>query len=79
MKKLSLKKLNLAEEELLQREQLKTVFGGYGTWEDGKCTMEMSCTLMNGNKKKITCSSDEGDCSTGSNSISCDNKTYYCQ
>ncbi|MFD0798015.1 hypothetical protein ACFQZJ_11115 [Maribacter chungangensis] len=30
MKKLSLEKLNLRSDDLLQREQLKTVFGGYG-------------------------------------------------
>ncbi|WP_136468922.1 hypothetical protein [Flagellimonas onchidii] len=30
MKKLSLKKLNLSKDDLVQKEQLKTVFGGYG-------------------------------------------------
>ncbi|MFD0798011.1 hypothetical protein ACFQZJ_11095 [Maribacter chungangensis] len=29
MKKLSLEKLNLRSDDLLQQEQLKTVFGGY--------------------------------------------------
>ncbi len=32
MKKLSLKKLNLNAGDLLQREQLKAVFGGYETY-----------------------------------------------
>lgn len=30
MKKLNLKNLNLAQDDLLPREQLMTVFGGYG-------------------------------------------------
>lgn len=30
MKKLSLKNLNLNHDDLLQREQLKSIFGGYG-------------------------------------------------
>ncbi len=34
MKKLSLKSLKLGANDLLQREQLKTVFGGYS---DGPC------------------------------------------
>ncbi|UOY04904.1 hypothetical protein L0P88_13180 [Muricauda sp. SCSIO 64092] len=39
MKKLSLKRLDLNANDLLQREQLKTVFGGYG---GGAC--EISCS-----------------------------------
>ncbi|TGV03104.1 hypothetical protein [Flavivirga rizhaonensis] len=35
MKKLNLKKLKLNADNLLQRDQLKSVFGGYG---DGTCT-----------------------------------------
>ncbi|MFS4457135.1 hypothetical protein [Maribacter sp. 2304DJ31-5] len=38
MKKLSLKKLNLNTGDLLQKEQLKTVFGGFG----GYCGGELS-------------------------------------
>lgn len=34
MKKLNLKKLNLGADDLLQREQLKSVFGGYGGYGD---------------------------------------------
>lgn len=38
MKKLSLKNLTLGTEELLQREQLKTIFGGYENNSDyNKC------------------------------------------
>lgn len=45
MKKLSLKKLNLEVNDMLQRNELKSVFGGYGdtgyqccsAWGCGKC------------------------------------------
>ncbi len=42
MKKLSLKKLNLSTGDLLQREQLRTVFGGYGQCKEG--TIPCSCS-----------------------------------
>ncbi|MDO5969547.1 hypothetical protein Q4Q35_06990 [Flavivirga aquimarina] len=52
MKKLSLKKLKLGADDMLQRNQLKSVLGGYGlgenAWEecwsgDGSGNAEMHC------------------------------------
>ncbi|WP_422083625.1 hypothetical protein [Ulvibacterium sp.] len=36
MKKLSLKKMNLVEGKILEKEQQKTIFGGYGSG-DARC------------------------------------------
>ncbi|OQD42717.1 hypothetical protein BUL40_09355 [Croceivirga radicis] len=44
MKKLSLKKLNLGADELLQKEQLKTVFGGYGSGCFDDCKSDSDCS-----------------------------------
>ncbi len=47
MKKLSLKKLKLEASDLLQRNQLKSVFGGYGGYHgsgNGLCTCKLSST-----------------------------------
>tara|TARA_R110002049_G_scaffold65035_1_gene170954 strand:+ start:85181 stop:85417 length:237 start_codon:yes stop_codon:yes gene_type:complete len=41
MKKLSLKNLNLEASDMLQRNQLKSVFGGYGE-PVGSCTAKCS-------------------------------------
>lgn len=45
MKKLSLKRLNLSVDNLLKKEQLKTVFGGYsGSADcDGSCRFYSDC------------------------------------
>lgn len=51
MKKLSLKMLNLNHDDLLQREQLKSIFGGYGgggkkcVVGDGSCTSPSHCVV----------------------------------
>lgn len=42
MKKLSLKKLKLEVGDLLQRNQLKTVLGGYGGGTVGSCVAKCS-------------------------------------
>lgn len=52
MKKLSLKKLNLAADDLLQKEQLKTIFGGYG----GLGTCVASCC---GGRYAVMCSGSD--------------------
>ncbi len=46
MKKLSLKKLNLGVGDLLQRDELKSVFGGYGSQCPGG---GIPCSCVNGN------------------------------
>lgn len=61
MKKLSLKNLKLDGNELLQREQLKTVFGGYNG-DAGSCSA--SC----GDKPKVTC---EGSSCTAEDGHGC--------
>ncbi|SFG00209.1 hypothetical protein SAMN04488033_11962 [Salegentibacter agarivorans] len=43
MKKLSLQKLKLGADDLLQREQLKSVFGGYGGYQGGSGDGLCSC------------------------------------
>ncbi|WP_136468924.1 hypothetical protein [Flagellimonas onchidii] len=55
MKKLSLKKLKLSKDDLVQKEQLKTVFGGYNgqnennpncydaCFSDAECSIFTSC------------------------------------
>lgn len=44
MKKLSLKKLNLEANDLIKRNQLKEVFGGYeGGYEGGLWTAKVTC------------------------------------
>lgn len=48
MKKLSLKNLKLEASDKLQRNQLKTVYGGYGgTLESGDCTHDCVGTGIN--------------------------------
>ena len=44
MKKLSLKNLKLEATDMLQRNQLKTVLGGYGGYGSGLCTCKLSPT-----------------------------------
>ena len=46
MKKLSLKNLKLTSQDQLQREQLKTVFGGYGGYGGGSATPEMCLDMI---------------------------------
>lgn len=71
MKKLNLKNLKLNSNDLLQREQLKTVFGGYGFCGqfcsyDSECPSECSkCT--NG---RCNYNGDPGDCLTPTNCFS---------
>jgi len=48
MKKLSLKNLKLEVNDILQREQLKTVFGGYVN--DGDCRIFVRMVDSNGNE-----------------------------
>ena len=49
MKKLSLKKLKLERNDLLERNQLKQVFGGYGGSEDDcKGYAKVVCKAVNG-------------------------------
>lgn len=40
MKKLSLKNLKLEANDMLQRNQLKSVFGGYGGYNTGTCAYQ---------------------------------------
>ena len=52
MKKLNLKNLKLSKNDMLQRDQLKTVFGGY----DGGGGSTSSCTASSGpGKDDVTC------------------------
>ncbi|NKI24940.1 hypothetical protein HCG49_00020 [Arenibacter sp. 6A1] len=62
MKKLSLKNLNLGVDNLLQREQLKTVFGGYGGDGCPEGHARCSCTASDGGVI-VGCDSS-GNCDT---------------
>lgn len=54
MKKLSLNKLKLDADDLLQREQLKTVFGGYGGFNGGG-DCNSNCSNTNPCKENQRC------------------------
>lgn len=62
MRKMSLNKLLFDSKDLLQREQLKTVFGGYNA---------ASCTADCGGGKKVTCTGS-GTC------VQVDGTSGYC-
>lgn len=69
MRKLSIGELNLKSNDLLRREQLKTVFGGY---EGGSCTANCPNGGPNGTGWTVTCqgsgcSAEDGwGCTSGS-------------
>ena len=67
MKKLSLKNLNFGKDDLLDRKDLKTVFGGY---EGGPCTVNCE----NGMDFAAP------DCSSTTTTLYCQNwgGAYYC-
>ncbi len=77
MKKLNLKKLELTDQEMLQKKQLKSVCGGYGGGAyyngDGSCTATLDCATGS-----ISCTSDTGDCKRGWGEITCDGISYTC-
>ncbi len=78
MKKLNLKNLKLSSSDLLQREQLKSVFGGYippsrGGGNYGSCTVTLDCY-----SGTVSCTSQTGDCKRGWGDITCDGITYTC-
>lgn len=63
MKKLSLKNLKLGADDMLQRNQLKTVFGGYsgsGTCEDDECSSDSGCTTEHPKCNDFNCTDDNG-------------------
>jgi len=70
MRKLSLTKLNLRSNNLLQKEQLKTVLGGYE--DEGSCTADCPNGGPNGTGWSVTChgsgcSAEDGwGCTSGS-------------
>lgn len=74
MRKLSLKNLKLEVNDMLQRNQLKTVFGGYGGYGASSCSAD--CT-KNGVKSTVTCtgtncsSTDFVGCKSDTESKSC--------
>ncbi len=72
MKKLSLKNLKFEVGNMLERKQLKSVFGGSGGY-DGSCTATLTC-----NTGSISCTSPTGDCKRGWGDITCDGITYEC-
>lgn len=64
MKKLSLGKLKLASEEVLQRSQLSTIYGG----SEGACQHTLNCndgTQINGRSGPCPSSSTEGCTNNG--------------
>lgn len=75
MKKLSLSNLELKAIDLLQREELKTVFGGY--YGNDFCSVTVECNI-NGTTTTITCTSDEFDCYRGFDFVMCDKVQYKC-
>jgi hypothetical protein len=77
----------MGAQELLRREQLKNVIGGTGGSNGGSsCTAAVSCTrteLQNGQWVTVAygavmCTSGSGNCTHGTNSVTCDNNTYRC-
>jgi hypothetical protein len=48
MKKLSLKSLGFTSNERLQKEQLKSLFGGHGGYQHSQCTKETVIGSTNG-------------------------------
>ena len=56
MKKLSLGKLKLASEEVLQRSQLAMIYGGSGGSEP--VMISCTCTTSGGGTTSATCTSD---------------------
>lgn len=75
MKQLSLVKLNLDVAELLPKEKLKTIFGGYGSGECvAQCTSTCTVSCSGGN-----CHASDGPngfCSHGGVRINC---SEHCQ
>ena len=53
MKKLSLKNLKLETNDMLQRNQLKTVFGGYGPPGSGTCGYRNDMGVICGLSKEV--------------------------
>jgi hypothetical protein len=85
MKKLKLKALELGASELLTRQQLKNVMGGSGSG-GSTCEVSVNCyrtVYQNGQWVEIAngtikCTSDTGNCTHSTTSISCDGKTISC-
>ncbi|WP_026808949.1 hypothetical protein [Arenibacter latericius] len=75
MKKLSLKNLKLNSNDLLQREQLRSVFGGYG---GGSCTLhcvdgtELSVTSCKGGDARESCKDYGGPDRCSGDATTCD-------
>jgi len=85
MKKLKLKALELGASELLTRQQLKNVMGGSGSG-GSTCEVSVNCyrtVFENGQwvekpNGTIKCTSDTGNCTHSTTSISCDGHTITC-
>lgn len=65
MKKLKLKALELGAKEVLSRDQLKKVLGGFAA---AGCSVSIACP--NGETKSCSCQS--GTCSSSSSGVTCD-------
>lgn len=60
MKSLNFQKLNLRQEDILSKTQMKNILGGYGGGGDAPCNTH--CYVWNKQTKEM----DTGDCSKGS-------------
>ena len=90
MKKLTLKKLNLKESEILSREQLKKVLGGTGSGDSTQCIITSINSITNEHTVTTltygdgwTCSAMSSDAQTraGQQQMQCGsacNTTYDC-
>ncbi len=73
MKTLSLKNLNLSSNDLLQREQLKNVYGGYG----GGCISLGDICIPGGSPYNDPCCSNSRCKEIGSNIGICSDRYWF--
>lgn len=80
MKKLNLGKLKLASEEVLQRSQLASIYGGtaIGAFSTGSCTL--TCSGQGGQHNVNSCHPDtiKNVCPGGSNPLTCSGPSSVC-
>lgn len=67
MKKISLKNLKLEASDMLQRSQLKTVFGGYGGYAVSSCTADCGDSISVTCSGTYSCTAKDNDGCDGDN------------
>ncbi len=82
MKKIKLPMQALSINDLLSREQMKKVMGGSGIGSgggNGTCTVSSNCPDVNGQQiNPVSCTSDSGNCSRGTQWVECDGTYKFC-